>query len=249
MPRLNIDDIWFDDPRRTELGIKLKSPLIADGVALSMWRLAQTYFRVGLLVPADQYKRMAFHLEFQESGLAEYFTDGVYIKGRDDAFDWIRKKQQSGRKGGKAKAKAELTRGQSKRKQTLAKPSKRKPHTHTHTHTLNKINITKKVFDDLCDKFPRKEGYAGAKAEIKKQIASAQDLENLTKAIDNYAALCKKRCTETQFVKYFSTFMRDRRRGSDVYPWTEYIDIDPEALDLSQSDMEFLGRSIKKEQT
>lgn len=249
MPRLNIADIWFDDPRRTELGIKLKSTLIADGVALSMWRLAQTYFRVGLLVPVDQYKRMPFYIEFQESGLAEYFTDGVYIKGRDDAFDWIRKKQESGRKGGKVKPKSELTRGQSKRKQTQAKTSKRKLNTHTHINTLNKYKYPKNCFNDLCGLYPSDAGHQGARSEIRKQITNDVKLQKLFKAVTNYAAICKRENTEMRYIKHFSTFMKNPKAGHDVFPWKDYVDMDPTISGLSAADKEFLDRSNKKERT
>jgi hypothetical protein len=101
-PRINIEDEWFDDPRRADLDRQLGPA--SDGVALRMWRLAQTYFRVGRLVPVDLFERMPHWREFEAVGLAERRSEGVYIKGQSDRFDWLRVKQEAGRRGGQARA-------------------------------------------------------------------------------------------------------------------------------------------------
>lgn len=122
MPRLNVDDEWFDDPRRTALG-ELIGPTIADGVALRMWRLAQTYYRVGLLVPAGLFDCAPYAKEFEQVGLASREPDGVYVKGRRDRFRWIKNRSEAGAKGG-SKGKKEKKDTNAPSKQNEANESK-----------------------------------------------------------------------------------------------------------------------------
>lgn len=105
MARLNIEDIWFDDPRRELL--KSKVGFAADSVALAMWRLAQNFWKRNLSVPRDLYFRMTYASEFLEAGLAEDRGDsGIYIKGSNSHFEWMHQAIQEGRKGGLASAEA-----------------------------------------------------------------------------------------------------------------------------------------------
>lgn len=247
MPRINVDDIWFDDPRRSKLALKLQSYLLSDGVAINMWRLAQTYFRVGLLVPIEQYERMDYAKEFSSVGLAEYYSDGVYIKGRNDAFDWLKKRQENGRKGGQVSKNIELTQRQSKRKQTQAKPSKRNPRSLTLNTQTFSLKLYKNEIKKIENIYPTESGLSGARSQIKKQIRSDADLNNLTKAVTNYAAICKNK--KPKYIKHFSTFMNDTRAGHDVFPWKDYIDMDPDMESLSRDDKEFINGNYKHEGT
>lgn len=120
MPRLNIEDEWFDDPRREALIGVLG--LAADGVAIRMWRLAQTYYRAGVLVPVDLFERVPHWREFEGAGLAERREDGVYVKGQRDRFAWLKAKSEAGAVGGKSPKKTHAAPG----KQTEAKRSKTK---------------------------------------------------------------------------------------------------------------------------
>lgn len=104
VPRINIDDDWFLSPRRRFLEGKVG--LSVDTVALAMWRLAQTYYRQGVLtVPTEEYELMPHWKEFEEARLARRESGGVYICGSRQAFDWIKKKRKSGSLGGLARAK------------------------------------------------------------------------------------------------------------------------------------------------
>ena len=97
MPRLNIEDAWFDDPRREALTAKIG--IVADAVAIRMWRLAQTYFRAGLLVPVEIFETVPHAMEFEAVGLAIREPSGVYIKGQHDHFNWLRKRSEAGANG------------------------------------------------------------------------------------------------------------------------------------------------------
>jgi hypothetical protein len=103
LPRLNVEDEWFDDPRRAELVERIG--IAADGVALRMWRLSQIYFRVGGLVPIELFEKIPHWQEFEAVGLADRRKDGVYIKGQRERFAWIQARSDAGKVGGPAAAK------------------------------------------------------------------------------------------------------------------------------------------------
>jgi ribosomal protein S27AE len=107
MPRLNIEDEWFDDPRRDDLARKIGA-IEADGVAVRMWRLAQTYFRTGKLLPTDIFERVPFAKEWEEVGLAERQIDGVYIKGQKERFAWLGARSEAGKIGGATRVSKKL---------------------------------------------------------------------------------------------------------------------------------------------
>ena len=105
MPRINVEDCWFDDPRRESLCQKL-GPL-GDAIALRMWRLAQNYYRVKTLVPVHIFESALHWREFEEVGLAERRPEGVYVKGRGERFAWLAALSESGTRGGKTPKKNE----------------------------------------------------------------------------------------------------------------------------------------------
>ena len=245
MPRLNVDDIWFDDPRRMKLGLKLNSFALADGVAINMWRLAQNYFRSGLLIPHDIFDDAEFSKEFLDVNLAVRCRLGVHVKGLHNAFEWIRKRQVSGCKGGKSKRKKQMTPGASKRNPPPHTLNKR---LHLESlHLENDFFISETKMEKLKNIYPTDAGASGAKDQIKKQIRSQQDLERLTKAIQNYAATCKNK--RPQYIKHFSTFMKDPRAGQHVFPWTDYVDTDSDIKNLSRADQDFINENSTTEDT
>jgi len=115
MPRINIEDVWWDDPRRDELANLSKSKQMADGIAIGFWRLAQTWHRAGSLIPYDIFERVPYWSEFVQCGLAIKRPEGYYVCGKDEKFQWLTDRRKSGQKGGNAEP-----------KQTKAKRIKRK---------------------------------------------------------------------------------------------------------------------------
>lgn len=87
MPRINVENKWWFDSRRSKLGIKLGSMDMADGVALRFWRLAIDHAMSGS-IPAEVFDTQEYAKEMIEVGLAERRDDAVYIRGSDDCFEW-----------------------------------------------------------------------------------------------------------------------------------------------------------------
>jgi hypothetical protein len=119
MARINIEETWWNDPRKQHLTRLLNSEIVATGAFYTAARLAQTYWLNGrALIPEKIWKAFEFQAQLIEAGLAEVRDAGVYVVGSCDAFDWLELKKEAGKKGGLARA--------SKLKQTQAKPSKLK---------------------------------------------------------------------------------------------------------------------------
>lgn len=121
MARLNLEDRWFDDPRRLALIEKIGA-IQTDGSAVQIFRMAQSYFKQNVANPSIPYQTFARcpnALLFIEIGLAEVIDGFVYVRGSREHFEWIRARKVNGSKGGLARA--------SKAKQKLAKHSKSNP--------------------------------------------------------------------------------------------------------------------------
>lgn len=119
MARINIDETWWNDPRKQHLTRLLNSEIIATGAFFTAARLAQTYWLNGRsMIPEKVWKSFEYQSQLIEAGLAEIHEAGVYLVGSSDAFDWLEKKKEAGKKGGLAKS--------SKSKHKLAKSSKLK---------------------------------------------------------------------------------------------------------------------------
>lgn len=108
MPRINVEEEWFADPRREMLQGKINNPESVDSIAVRMWRLAQHYWIPAKeLIPAKSWKGCDFPDAVFEVGLAERRNGGVYVSGTEKHFAWyfekIAKLHDRAQKGGRAR--------------------------------------------------------------------------------------------------------------------------------------------------
>jgi hypothetical protein len=106
MARVNIEDCWWTDPRRTALQ---RMGVDADGVAMRAWKLAQDFWKHGrALVPKGLFETLDGAADLIKVGLAEIRESSVYIKGSSAYLDWIAEKRErvkeAGRLGGRVSA-------------------------------------------------------------------------------------------------------------------------------------------------
>lgn len=111
--RINIEDCWWTDPRRSKLTKLLGDENRADGVAVRMWRLAQEFWKDGKkLVPIHIFETLENYNELIQSGLASVEAASVYVRGSSAYLDWVREQREIGKangsKGGQASVKARL---------------------------------------------------------------------------------------------------------------------------------------------
>jgi len=102
MPRLNIEDDWWSDPRREALGRLLGNEDMADIVMLKAWRCAQRYWKEGRkLIPRSVFNLLQGAHFILDVGLAKIDDSGhVYVSGSRGQFDWLHRRAEDGRRGG-----------------------------------------------------------------------------------------------------------------------------------------------------
>ena len=119
MARLNIEDCWWTDPRRSALAERLGGDALADGAVVRAWRLAQEFWKHGrALVPKNMFDLLKFGSHLIEVGLAEIREDGVYIRGSSAYLDWVAERREAAKRGGKKSAEKRSSKRQPKSKQT-----------------------------------------------------------------------------------------------------------------------------------
>jgi len=106
MARVNIEEKWWTDPRRKMLARLVGNEYLADGIMVSVWRLAQTYRGRGNgLIPHHVWNAVEANSSIVEANLAKIEADGVYVYGSHDHLDWVVEKRQqaieAGKKGGR----------------------------------------------------------------------------------------------------------------------------------------------------
>lgn len=106
MAQINIKDSFLKDDKFSELCIKLGSRIMALGVAVEAFILAQKHYldeTNGRLIPLNEWQRKpALHV-LAEVGLAEINETGIYIKGSHDSFKWLLQKSDAGKKSAASK--------------------------------------------------------------------------------------------------------------------------------------------------
>ena len=118
MPRINIEDKWWSDPRRGALIAKLGSVHLADGVMVGLWRISQE-FNGQPFEWASYYDKDTVDA-ISSTGLASVEHQLIYVKGSRDHHEWLKAKRDAARKGGKKSAElrqAPLEQTSTKRKQ------------------------------------------------------------------------------------------------------------------------------------
>lgn len=106
MARINIEEQWWSDPRRSKLARILASEDMADARAIRMWRLAQEFWQhERSLVPLKIFSTLEAWEALLECHLAEVRGEEVYVSGSSQYLDWVFEEKQKRKRGGKKSAK------------------------------------------------------------------------------------------------------------------------------------------------
>lgn len=123
MARINIEEKWWTDPRREKLAFLLGSFLIADGLALKLWRLSQENWKGSKkdkekqLIPLSKFEFIEFREKLLEAKMCEIRDEGVYVFGSEEHHEWLLSKKRNGKLGGLKKSEG------LKKQKELANPS------------------------------------------------------------------------------------------------------------------------------
>jgi hypothetical protein len=110
MAQVRVDESLLNDPRFKKIVREFQSDIdilsleeceeIALGRCLRAFWLAQKYWRDGRrLVPAEVWDLAGLE-KLENAKLADRNSDGIYVRGARDFFDWYHDKSEAGRKGG-----------------------------------------------------------------------------------------------------------------------------------------------------
>ena len=118
MARFNIESSLFKEQGFQDLLIEVGNRHTAKGIVWELFETAQEYWYPDRkLIPIEVFKAKKLPEQlFAPNGLAELRSDGVYVRGSKDAFQWLFEKSEAGRKSGVARRK--------KREELEAKPAK-----------------------------------------------------------------------------------------------------------------------------
>lgn len=107
MARINFEECWWSDLRRSKLSKLLGSEFLADGAAVRMWRLAQDFWKDGRrLVPVQIWDHFDFGKECVEAGLAVNDGEFIYVRGSSEYLEWAAEQRANAKKAGEKSAEA-----------------------------------------------------------------------------------------------------------------------------------------------
>jgi hypothetical protein len=253
MARINIEECWWSDPRRSLLIRLLGDEEKADGTAVKMWRLAQEFWkRDRQCVPKYIFETLQFASELLRSALAEERDGSIYVRGSSQYLEWVKDKSEAGRLGGLKSAEARREKyGNAQpqpRENTEANteaPPKHPKQTEPSAsasgfkelnteHRKRRSNV-KSDFDleNLYQGYPRKRGKIPGLEKLAKEIKTDADYLDLAEAIKNYAAEVVGR--EEQHILYFSTFAGQWRDWIQVESSNSQFSINTTPISLEAS--------------
>lgn len=105
MARINIEDCWWTDPRRSLLIKNIGSEELADGSIIKAWRVAQEFWKSNKgLIPLELFETLPNYKNIIDSKLADVRNAFVYVRGSSAYLDWVREKREQASVAGKKSA-------------------------------------------------------------------------------------------------------------------------------------------------
>lgn len=98
MARINFEERIFKDQGFQDLMIAVQSRIMAKGIVVELFQLAQEFWFPNCLpIPMDRFKAAGLpEILYAPGGLAELRDGGVYVRGSKDAFAWLFQKSAAG---------------------------------------------------------------------------------------------------------------------------------------------------------
>lgn len=190
MARINIEDCWWTDPRRSLLIKNIGSEELADGAIIKAWRLAQEFWKKNKgLVPKDLFETLPNFEKIVESKLADVRESFVYVRGSSAYLDWVREKREQASDAGKKSAESR------KKKNGTAQPLGGKQ-SKTAKKSSNESNENRTEFNGIEPSDSISGSYSGSSS------VSNSDSENLSASRSKKANAFIARYCENFKLKY-----------------------------------------------
>jgi hypothetical protein len=225
MPRINIEDSIYKDPRFTQLVLKVQNLDQALGMLVRAWTVAQKWFLTETKrIPENEWEKNFLSHHLIEVGLVKKDDSGYWVCGANEQFSWLTQRVEAGKLGGLARAKRPLARAKrplAGHKQNVASSSSSVSE-NINTHMCSDEHPAD--LELIYQKYPRRDGATSKDLgmdRIRKIIAASPTaLADVTLAVENYKAECDRlKRTGTELVKHFGNFFGPKG------PWKEYITI------------------------
>lgn len=251
MARINIEECWWSDPRRSKL-IRLLGgdTRKADGLAIEAWRLAQEFWKhERKLVPLTHFDALEDSQCLIDAGLAEVRGSEVYVRGSSQYLEWVREQRENAASAGRASAQRPrdekgrlLPKVQQVTNETPATSSEVQPsvsgsgsikeNTIEHRKRYSRV---KSDFDleKLYKEYPRKKGKTPGLKKLAKEIKTEADYLALAEAIKNYAADSAGK--DAQYIQFFSTFAGQWRDWIQIEQDNSQFSINTTPIELEAS--------------
>jgi hypothetical protein len=142
MARINFEDRIFREQGFQDLMIEVRSRLLAKGIALELFQLAQEFwFPDRRPIPMDRFKAAGLpDILFAAGGLCELVEGDVYVRGSKQAFQWLFDASDAGKKSAEAR----------KQKSGTAQPKRpRQKKTESLERPLNGVQRPSKVVQEV----------------------------------------------------------------------------------------------------
>jgi hypothetical protein len=244
MARINVEDSWWADPRRSRLVKRLGDEDRADGRALRMWRLAQEFWKENRgLVPREIFETLEDFEHLLDSKLADVRGDFVYVRGSNQHLDWLFEEKDKRRRGGQTSA----SRPRNEKGQLLPRSNPSEVQVNTskdpgepsnaqvsysyspsssdsNSEELNTFAQTAPVerprppehtFAAFWNRYPRKQGKSKALKAYAREIKAGAIPEDLLASVERYRRHCEASKTEAQYIKHGPTFIAEWRDWLD----------------------------------
>lgn len=205
MARINIEECWWSDPRRTALLLEIGFE--ADSAAVNMWRAAQEFWGKSRgLIPKSVFDKLKHCEKLVEVGLADVRESFVYVRGCSEYLEWHAEKREqaaaAGRKsaevrrkksgsaqpkGGKGHEKSERERNDIRTDANGTEPSDSGSLSGSGLNSKNTYSPFREFSNLYRAKFPSTTLGQNAEERFKRQIKTLPDHEHLRAAIEHYA--------------------------------------------------------------
>lgn len=230
MPRINIEEKFWFDPRFKLLIKKIGSEPTAIGTLILFWRLAQEFWKnEKTLIPDKSFKILEFNDLLIECEFAVKTENGIYAKGSERQFQWylsgLKQRQSASIKGG-------LTRSQNAQRDknghflpadiqptsSRDQPTSRSSSSSSSSSKKKNNILAPKVADELAgwleeiyEAYPKRRNTKKALglSRLAKVVRDRTMVDRIKNSISKYSQYLKRTGKNGEFIKQFSTFVNE----------------------------------------
>jgi len=248
MPRINVEEGFWSDPRFEALVAEVGDKWKAVGLAVCFWRSAQHAWREEKGIDRSIFDRV-FDDALIKCGLARVQNGHIFAAGAQDAFKWLKDREEAGRRGGLSKASKRLANAScslANAKQTLANPKQTLASSSSSSSLLilstdlipptpnpTLLNEALSDFDEFWKVYPRRVGKGQARKAWKQTEGARPPIQDLISKIQELSSSESWMKDGGEFIPHPATWLR--REG-----WLDELKPRNRALEAGQERHDYM---------